>query len=115
MHLRDRVLELAKERGITSIAALERMAGLGNGTITKWNESIPSVDKLIAISNVLGVSVGYILEEDTQDNDVADRDRLRDELFHKSEYCGLMDMASKCTPEEIRTLMEMIKTWKKMS
>ena len=113
MQLKDRVVELAAERGIASTAALERKAGLGNGTIKHWNDSMPSVDKLIAVANVLGVSVGFILGEEISNDELEERDRLRNELFQNPEYRGLMDMASKCTPDEIRTLMEMMKIWKR--
>lgn len=113
VNLKDRVSELAEERGITSIALLERKAGLSNGSIRHWNESLPSVDKLMAVANVLGVSVGYILGEEISNEEIEERDRLREELFRNPEYRGLMDMASKCTPDELRTLMEMMKTWKR--
>lgn len=113
MNLKDRLVELAAERGINSIAALERQAGLGNGTIKRWADSSPSVDNLKAVANVLGVSIGFILGEEISDDQLTERDRLREELFLNPDYRGLMDMASKCTPEEIRTLMEMMKAWKK--
>ncbi len=43
-----------------SIAWLEREAGLGNGTIRKWNNNIPSVEKLARISDILGKSIDYL-------------------------------------------------------
>ena len=113
MNLKERLAQLAAERGINSIAALERLAGLGNGTIKRWDESSPSVDKLKAVADVLGVSISFILGEEISNDEIAERDQLREELFRNPEYRGLMDMASKCTPDEIRTLMEMMKIWKR--
>ena len=57
-----KILEKCKERGIT-LAELERQAGLANRTIYKWNESVPSVDKVLAVANVLGVTVDELVRE----------------------------------------------------
>lgn len=113
MNLKDIVVRIAMERGIYSVAALERKAGLGNGTIKKWNESMPSIDKLIAVANALGVSVGFILGENSQIENVENKDRLLNELFMNQDYRDLISVASKCTSEEIKSLVEMIKVWKK--
>ena len=109
MNLKDRVLQIATERGIYSVAALERKAGLGNGTIKKWNESMPSIDKLMAVANALGVSVGFILGENSQDENL---DQLRNELFMRKDCCELMDILARCTTKEVESLAEMIKIWK---
>ncbi|WP_207645714.1 helix-turn-helix domain-containing protein [Peptostreptococcus sp. D1] len=44
-----------------SIAEIERKSNLGNGTIRRWADSIPSADKLYRVSKVLGVSIEYLL------------------------------------------------------
>ena len=113
MNLKDIVVRIAMERGIYSVAALERRAGLGNGTIKKWNDSMPSIDKLMAVANALGVSVGFILGENSQIENVENKDRLLNELFMNQDYRDLIGVASKCTSEEIKSLVEMIKVWKK--
>lgn len=113
MNLKDRVLQIATERGIYSVAALERKAGLGNGTIKKWNESMPSIDKLMAVANALGVSVGFILGENSQIENIENKDRLLNELFLNRNYRDLITATSKCTQEEIKSLVELIKVWKK--
>lgn len=53
------IQELCTKRGLT-IAELERKAGLGNGTIRRWGESYPSVDKAMRVAKVLNVSVEYL-------------------------------------------------------
>ena len=53
------------ERDNLTIAALERKAGLANGTIGKWedNDTGMRVKSLIAISQALDVPVSYFLEK----------------------------------------------------
>lgn len=60
LNLLDRVQQLASLKGL-SIAEIERKANLGNGTIRRWTNSIPSADKLYRVSKVLGVSIEYLL------------------------------------------------------
>lgn len=58
--LYDRVLRLAKNRGMT-MADVEREAGLGNGSIRRWKKSIPSADKLHRVSMLFGLSMEELL------------------------------------------------------
>ena len=58
-----KILEKCKERGIT-LAELERQAGLANRTIYKWNENVPSVEKVLAVANVLGVTVDELVKKE---------------------------------------------------
>lgn len=65
----DRIIQLIKQKGL-SINAVEKQLGFGNGAIKRFATSSPSVDKIIALSNFLNVSVGYIITgEDTSLND----------------------------------------------
>jgi transcriptional regulator with XRE-family HTH domain len=56
------ILDKCQEKKIT-IAELERQAGLKQRTIYKWDESKPSVDKVLAVANVLGVTVEELSKE----------------------------------------------------
>lgn len=58
----DKVKALADEQGL-SISALEKKAGLKNGTIGKWREVSPILRNLQAVADALGVSVKVLLEE----------------------------------------------------
>lgn len=40
---------------------LEEIAGFGNGTIRRWDNSPPSADKLLKIANLLNTSCEYLL------------------------------------------------------
>lgn len=57
----DKIKKLCDEKKI-SVSALEKTAGLGNGTIGGWRTSSPTVDKLQAVAKVLGVKVSKLLE-----------------------------------------------------
>ena len=56
MLIYDKVKEICKEKCI-SIASVEKKAGLGNGAITKWNSSSPTIENLKSVADVLGVTV----------------------------------------------------------
>lgn len=47
-----------------SISQLEKEAGLGNGTISGWKESMPRIDNLQAVAKVLKVKVEKLLAEE---------------------------------------------------
>lgn len=58
----EKIRKLCKQHGIT-LAQLEKMLGFGNGTISRWNENRPSVDKVKAVSDCLNVTVDELLED----------------------------------------------------
>jgi|GEM_PF-722303 len=62
----DTIKELCKEKGV-SIASVEKKANLSNGTISKWNKSSPTVDKLQAVAVVLKVKIEKLLKEEEYD------------------------------------------------
>ena len=60
MTLKDRVKQLAAERGV-SLPVLESELGFGNGTIVKWDKSRPNADKLNAVAKYCNVSMDYLM------------------------------------------------------
>lgn len=62
----DTIKEVCKEKGV-SIASVEKKANLSNGTISKWNKSSPTVDKLQAVAVVLKVKIEKLLKEEEDD------------------------------------------------
>ena len=48
-----------------TIAELERKAGLKQRTIYKWDESVPSVEKVLAVADALGVTVDELVRKET--------------------------------------------------
>lgn len=57
----QKVKELCKEKGI-SVGFLERELGFSNGSISKWNVSIPRLDSAIKVANYFKVPVSYFLD-----------------------------------------------------
>ena len=57
----NNIKKLCTEKKI-SISQLEKEAGLGNGTISGWKESMPRIDSLQAVANVLKVKMEKLLE-----------------------------------------------------
>lgn len=60
--LYDKIKALAEERGM-SIYRLEKEAEFSKSSICKWNDNIPSVDKIQKVAKLLGVTVDSLLEE----------------------------------------------------
>ena len=56
----DTIRRLCKEQG-KNLSRLEQECGLGGGTINKWDRNSPSVTKVIAVANALGVPVKALL------------------------------------------------------
>lgn len=52
------------EKNGTSIWALERAVGIGNGVIARWSGSSPSVKKLKLVADYFGVTVDDLLKDD---------------------------------------------------
>lgn len=59
----DNIKAICEERKL-SISALERMAGLGNGTISGWNESSPRLDKITAVADALGIPLSELIKDE---------------------------------------------------
>lgn len=63
MTLVDRISQIAKDKGLT-FKALEREAGLGNGTIKRWEVQSPRLDGLIKVAEYLQVSLDTLVYGD---------------------------------------------------
>ncbi len=45
----------------TNKATLEKELGFGNGTINRWRERVPGVDRVLLLANKLNVSVEWLI------------------------------------------------------
>lgn len=59
MNMLEIIQELSRQKGIT-IAELERRADLGNGTIRRWGDTYPSVDKVARVAAILNTTIEYL-------------------------------------------------------
>ena len=55
-----RIEATIKDRGLT-FNKVERECGLGNGTIKRWAEQSPRLDKLVVVAEYLDVSLDYLV------------------------------------------------------
>lgn len=60
MTLLSRIKELCVEKSIT-LASLEKTLNFGNGSLSRWDSSSPSADKLLKVAEYFGVSADYLL------------------------------------------------------
>lgn len=67
----ERLLAVIKQKGL-SVSAVEKQLGFGNGAIKRFSTSSPSIDKIIALSNFLNISVEYILFGNENASDLSD-------------------------------------------
>lgn len=52
--LYEKILEEAKAQKI-SVASIERHCKFARGSIAKWNENVPSADKLVRVADYLHI------------------------------------------------------------
>lgn len=59
-----RNIKQACDKEGVSISKLERELGFARSSICKWNENIPSVDKVKKVADYLGTTVDFLLSDD---------------------------------------------------
>ena len=57
----DRIKDLCSKKNI-NIALLERKLNFGNGTIRKWDNSPPSVEKFKKVADYFNISMEFLME-----------------------------------------------------
>ena len=69
----DRLEIEAKKKGLT-FNRIERELGLGNGTIKRWKDQSPRLDKLTAVARFVGVSLDYLVFGELQTESTPNRE-----------------------------------------
>ena len=77
MSIVDRIKQKCKEQN-TSMNALEKELGLGNGTIRLWDIKEPGSGKVILVAERLGLSLDYILTGKESENLTPEEQQLVD-------------------------------------
>ena len=83
-----RIKALTENKMIT-IAELERKADLGNGTIRRWDNPLPSADKLFKVAKILDVTLEYLLNGIESKKILDLRESLKQYLFLSIKNKGL--------------------------
>ena len=62
MNIKEKLQELCKQNGI-SIRELEVASGVKIGTIGRWDNNMPSADKVLKVARYFGVLVDDLVDE----------------------------------------------------
>jgi transcriptional regulator with XRE-family HTH domain len=102
----DKIRALANSKGY-SLTTLEKELGFGNGTITRWNKSSPSSEKLCRVADFFGVTVDHLLGRDLEDG-FSEKESL------EGVYLSLAKDAqeSGIDPDDIKAAIDMIKKFR---
>lgn len=67
MTLGEKIYRLRTQRGMSQ-EAFGEMLGISRQSVSKWetDQSVPELDKIVAISNMFGVSTDYLLKEQVE-------------------------------------------------
>ena len=68
MAISDKILNLRKEHGLSQEAFAEKL-GVSRQSVSKWESgsAMPDIDKIVAISELFGVTTDYLLKKDEPD------------------------------------------------
>ena len=86
MTIYERIESLRKSKGLSQ-GKLEKQLGFSNGSISKWKNSTPKVERLQKLADFFGVSVEYLMtgkenEQKEKDNtDLKQKYRELEELL----------------------------------
>ena len=84
----EKIEELCKGKN-TNLAQLERELAFGQGTIRKWANSSPSVDKLQKVADYFEVSLDYLNSGEQKETPTL---TLKDERDIKNKIDEILDM-----------------------
>ena len=106
----ENIRKLCEAAGIT-INQLEKATGLGRGTIYRWDEKNPGVDKASAVAEYFSVTLDQLYNGDDieVDNDLL---ALRERLRRQPGMRILFDAADGATAAQLEAVAKMIETWK---
>ena len=79
----DKILKLRKEQGLSQEAFSEKL-GVSRQSVSKWESgvSVPDTEKILAMSELFGVSTDYLLkdaEEVISENDEIEKEPFAEE------------------------------------
>ena len=76
MTIYERIESLRKSKGLSQ-GKLEKQLGFSNGSISKWKNSTPKVERLQKLADFFGVSVEYLMTGKEDEQKVKDNTDLK--------------------------------------
>lgn len=117
MDLKDRIKDLCKKNNI-SMNQLEQELDFGKGYISKLGKSIPNATKIQQLANRLGVTVDYLMNGNTEDNNehyyINEETReIAQEIFENPDLKSLFHAAKDLSPERLKAHIDFIQSLKR--
>ena len=108
--------ELRDARGMKDMD-VSRALGLHPSVISDWRrgKSTPKYDKLVLIANYFDVSVDFLMTGKQSDNYYLNPEtaKIAQEIFDNRELRILFDVSRNATPEQLKLLQDLAKSWVK--
>ena len=105
----ERVKKLCKKNKIP-ISKLERDLGFSNGYIGQLRKGVFPDDRLAKIADYFGVSIEYLMTGEEKENYYINPEtaKIAQEIFENPEMRILFDASRNASPEDLRTVTEMM-------
>ena len=113
MTLFERVKEISKKHGFSSLRVLSEQAGLSPNVVYGWKTKEPSAKSLQAVADVLGVSVDYLLGN-TDDMHANKKSSAKDTVDIEKDPTILSLDGIEITDEYRQFIIDQIRTIRKM-
>lgn len=106
LYLKENIRALIKARHITQ-ADLERVIGISNKTMNRWDRNMPSIDKVVSVADYFHVGLDELVGRDFDSSLSRDQRQLLD-LFDRLNDEGktaalAMITGLSCQPEYIKS------------
>lgn len=95
--LLERIKALCVGESIT-LAELEKRTNISNGTIGRWDKSVPRVDKLLKVADYFSVSLDYLVRGEKENPHYQDSSAEK--------YAAFIEVLDLLSPDDRRLLLE---------
>lgn len=116
MGIYERIKEVCEEKGF-SINRLEKELSFPRSSISKYNTSSPSIDKVQKIAEHLAVTVDYLVTGETKTDETPyyiddEARRIAEELAQNPNLHILFDTARGVSAKDLQFIIDMVKRLK---
>lgn len=93
-------VEMLVNEANTDIKSVEKACGFGNGTISKWKNSIPKADKLYQVALYFNTTIEYFLTGKRPISNLTDMENLLLEAYRSADVKGQAAIIQVCMNEK---------------